>query len=80
MPDSVDRNTLDASPTADHIADYRERANSEEKTIEVAFPAGEDTKRLVVSPRGTIVLLNNVSEETFNRSVSAEEVAAALPE
>jgi len=79
MSNTVQRLDLDQLPDADTIASLREQAQSEESSIEAHFPTttGEQ-KRLVVSPRGTVVLLNDVSEETFNQSRSAEEIADAL--
>jgi hypothetical protein len=79
MPASVDRRELDSIPDESTIADLREAAADEEASIEVTFPAADgETKRLVVSPRGTVVLLNNVSEETFNQSKPAAEIATYL--
>jgi len=79
MPTSVDRREFDARPDASTIADLREEAAAQDVSIEATYPvADEDTKRLVVSPRGTVVLLNDVSEETFNQSVSPSEIAEQL--
>ncbi|MFP4227379.1 MAG: hypothetical protein ACLFTE_00970 [Salinivenus sp.] len=78
MTDTIQRKSIDHLPGAHQIASYREEANTTGSSVEVQFPAGDTTKRLVVSPRGTVVLLNNVSEEAFNRSVSPEDIAAAL--
>jgi hypothetical protein len=79
MPTSVDRRDLEAIPDESMIADFREEAADQDASIEASFPASDgDTKRLVVSPRGTVVLLKNVSEETFNRSVAPAEIADAL--
>jgi hypothetical protein len=81
MPPSVDRRELDAVPDESTIATFRDEAAADDVSIEATFPApGGETKRLVVSPRGTVVLLNNVSEETFNQSVAPAEIAAALRE
>lgn len=81
MPDSVQRLDLDQIPDADVITSLREQAEAESVSVEARFPAGSETqKRLVVSPRGTVVLLNDVSEETFNRSRSANEIADTLRE
>lgn len=81
MTDAVDRRTLDQTPDASDIATYREEAAEQDVSIEATYttPNG-GTKRLVVSPRGTVVLLNNVSEKTFNQSRSAAEIATALRE
>jgi len=79
MPPSVDRRDLDAIPDAATIADVREEAAQQDASIEATFPTPDgETKRLVVSPRGTVVLLNDVSEETFNPSVAPDEIAETL--
>jgi hypothetical protein len=75
---SVDRRDLDARPDESTIATLREEAAAQDASIEAHYPAGDKEKRLVVSPRGTVVVLNNVSEETFNQSVPAAEIAAQL--
>lgn len=73
--------SLDVPPNAETIADLREQAAAQEKSVEVQFPATDgETKRFVVSPRGTCVLLQNVREDTFNRSVAPDEIASALRE
>jgi hypothetical protein len=79
MPDSVQRQELDDIPDESTIAALRGRADDEAVSVEAHFPTAEgESKRLVVSPRGTVVLLNDVSEDTFNQSVSAAEIAEAL--
>jgi hypothetical protein len=79
MPTSVDRRELDAIPDESAIARFRETAAEQDTSIEATFPASDgDTKRLVVSPRGTVVLLTDVSEDTFNQSVAPAEIAEAL--
>jgi hypothetical protein len=79
MPDSVQRHELNAVPDESTIRSLREDAKAEEVSVEVSFPVGDDEeKRLVVSPRGTVVLLNDVSEETFNQSKTAADIADAL--
>lgn len=81
MTDAVDRRTLDQTPNASDIASYREEAAEHDVSIEATYtPPDGAQKRLVVSPRGTVVLLNDVSEETFNQSRSADEIATALQE
>lgn len=79
MSNTVQRLELDTLPNADTITSLREQAEADAVSVEAHFshPSGEQ-KRLVVSPRGTVVLLNDVSEETFNRSRSANEIADAL--
>jgi len=77
----VQRDVLDSPPSAARIAEAREAAAAAEASMELTFPvASGGEKRLVVSPRGTVVLLNDVSEATFNQSESAESIASALPE
>ena len=78
MSDSVQRRSLDVPPTPSQIASSRETAAEQNVSVELRFPADTDSKRLVVSPRGTVVLLNDVSEETFQQSQSAEDIATAL--
>ena len=69
---------LDDRPDADTITSLRAEAREQGASVQANIPMNETTKRLVVSPRGTVVLLNDVSEETFNASHSAEDIAAAL--
>ena len=79
MPDTVQQRTLDQIPDESTIVTLREQAENEGASVEASFPAADGSqKRLVVSPRGTVVLLSDVSEATFNRSVSASEIADAL--
>lgn len=79
MPDTIETTDLDSIPNADTIAELRTRASEKGQSVGVTFPSPEgERKRLVVSPRGTSVLLNDVSEETFNRSVEADAIADAL--
>ena len=71
--------SLDTPPDADQIADLREQAAEEDRSIEVRFPdAGDEPKRFVVSPRGTCVVLTNLREDSFNPSVTAKDIASAL--
>lgn len=72
--------TLDAPPAVDTIEQYRKEAEERGDSFIAAFPNAEQEQRyLVVSPRGTCVLLDaNYSEDTFNPSVSAEAVAEAI--
>jgi hypothetical protein len=79
MPDSVQHHELDVAPDDSTIASLRADAEADDVSVEVSFPAANgEKKRLVVSPRGTVVLLNDVSEETFNPSTSAADIADAL--
>lgn len=73
--------SLDAPPDADQIADLREQAAEEDRSIEVTFPdADDESKRFVVSPRGTCVVLTNTRENSFNPSATSEDIASALRE
>lgn len=79
MPESVQTRELDAIPDESTISSVREEAAESGTSVTLRFPAASgEEKRLVVSPRGTVVLLNDVSEETFNQSRSAAEIAQAL--
>ena len=79
MPDLQDLPTLDASPTAAQIAEMREKAAAEGESVQAVLPTDADVpKRLVVSPRGTCVLLQDTREESFNPSVDAADIAEAL--
>jgi len=70
---------LDQSPDASTLASLRDDAEEQGASIETTYPAEDGTqKRLVVSPRGTVVVLTDVSEATFNRSRSAAEIAEQL--
>ncbi len=80
MSTSVDRHELDHIPDEETIASFRDAADEQDVTIEARYPSAEGQKRLVVSPRGTVTVLNDVSEATFNRSQSAAEIAASLRE
>lgn len=80
MSTSVDRHELDHIPDEETIVSFREAADAQDVTIEARYPSVDGEKRLVVSPRGTVTILNDVSEDTFNRSQSAAEIAAALRE
>lgn len=79
MANSIDMKDLDRPPDADIITELREQAGNRGESVGVIFPAKDgERKRLVVSERGTCVLLNDTREDTFIPSVEAEEVAAAL--
>jgi len=81
MSDSVQRRSLDHIPDEATISTLRKEANEEATSVEASFPAADGAeKRLVVSPRGTVVLLNDVSEDTFNRSVASAKIVEALRE
>jgi len=78
MDGQIDTRTLDAPPDADLITELRDRAHDRGEAVGVIFPADGERKRLVVSPRGTCVLLNETREDSFNPSVGVEEIAATL--
>jgi len=81
MPDPPARHELAELPDEEAISSLREQAQEQGASVEARFPTADGKqKRLVVSPRGTVVLLNDVSKDTFNRSVSASDVATALRE
>jgi len=81
MPDAIEMTDLAAPPDADTITELRDEAGSSGESVGATFPTPDgDRKRFVVSPRGTCVLLNDTREDTFNRSVEAEEIATALQE
>lgn len=81
MSDTVDRRTIDQLPDASIITTLRDEAADREISIEATYPSPDGPeKRLVVSPRGTVVLLQNTSEATFNQSESAADIAEALRE
>jgi hypothetical protein len=71
--------SFDSPPDAEAIADLRNQASAQDESIEVTFSTTDgDTKRLVVSPRGTCVLLQDTREDSFIPSVAPEDVAASL--
>lgn len=81
MPEQSDVPALDAPPDAETIADLRDRAATRGESVEVTFPTPDNgTKRFVVSPRGTCVVLANTREDTFNQSVAPEDIAVSLRE
>lgn len=80
MSTSVDRRELDHIPDEATIVSFREAAEEQDVSIEARYPSADGEKRLVVSPRGTVIVLYDVSEATFNRSQSAAEIAASLRE
>lgn len=81
MTPSSPASSLDSPPDAEAIAELRTRASAQGEAVEVTFPTADgDTKRFVVSARGTCVVLQNTREDSFNPSVAPEEVAASLRE
>lgn len=79
MTESADVSALDGPPDAAQVASLREQASEEGASVEVTFPTEDgETKQFVVSPRGTCVVLHDLRENSFNPSVSSEDIAAAL--
>jgi len=71
---------LDAPPQAAVIGQLREQAEADGSAVIATFERPpKDTYYLVVSDRGTCVLLNEgITIETFNRELDDAEVAEAL--
>lgn len=70
---------LSSPPDAEDIAELRTQASNRDDSVQVHFPASNgETKRFVVSPRGTCVVLNDTRTASFNPSVDAEDIAEAL--
>ncbi|MFB6280007.1 MAG: hypothetical protein ABEK75_10930 [Salinibacter sp.] len=81
MMSSSPASSLDSPPDAEVIAELRTQASAQGESVEVTFPTADgETKRFVVSPRGTCVVLQDTREDSFNPSVAPEEVAASLRE
>jgi hypothetical protein len=72
--------SIDRTPTADDITQYRQEAAERSGSVVAAYPGPEGRQQfLVVSARGTCVVLDQrVSRETFNASVDADDIASAL--
>ncbi|PEN14952.1 hypothetical protein CRI94_01275 [Longibacter salinarum] len=69
---------LDASPTPDGIDQLRTEAQEHAEAVAAALPWGSDTY-LVVSPRGTCVLLDDfVTRDSWEPNKSSETVATEL--
>ncbi|MFB6273870.1 MAG: hypothetical protein ABEL51_13335 [Salinibacter sp.] len=81
MDEQIEMRNLSAPPDADLITELRDQAHERGEAVGITFPTHNGPrKRFVVSPRGTCTLLNDTREETFNRSVSADEIAGKLRE
>lgn len=79
MKETADATELDSVPDAEIIEELRNEAGASEESVAILFPSTEGPpKHLVVSPRGTCVVLDETIDESFNPSVSAEEIATAL--
>jgi hypothetical protein len=71
---------LDAPPTADAIESLRTEAHEHAEAVAAALPWGADTY-LVVSPRGTCVLLDDfLKSDSWAPDKSAETVSTELHE
>ena len=71
---------LDTPPDAAIVMQLREKAQTDGESVIATFHnGGPEPFYLVVSDRGTCVLLDDhVTVQTFNREAEAEDVAAAL--
>lgn len=70
--------SLDAKPTATAIADLRDQAHSASEAVAAALPDEADAF-LVVSPRGTCVLLDNyLKRDSWPPHKDAETVATEI--
>lgn len=79
MPDAIEMKDLSVPPDSDTITELRDKASSRGASVVVTFSTPDgDHKRFVVSPRGTCVLLSDTREDTFNRSMDTDEIAASL--
>lgn len=79
MKDTTDATELDSIPGAETIEELRNEASTSGESVATLFPSAEGPpKHLVVSQRGTCVILDETIDESFNPSVSAEEIATAL--
>jgi len=70
--------TLDHAPSSEEIESYRKKATEQDESLVVAYPHGDVQRELVVSPRGTCVVLEyNTSNDALNPDTSPDDVAAA---
>jgi hypothetical protein len=70
--------TLDQAPSADEIASYREEASQQDDAVAVRYPHDDGPRELVVSPRGTCVVLeNNTSNDALSPDAPTTDVAEA---
>lgn len=71
--------SLSESPTANAISDLRAEAELESEAVAASIPSASDTY-LVISPRGTCVLLNDyLKSNSWTPQTSAETIAQELP-
>lgn len=69
---------LDHAPSSEEIASYRKKATEQDGSLVIVYPHGEVKRELVVSPRGTCVVLeDNTSNDALNPDTSPDDVAAA---
>lgn len=80
MSDLTPHHELDAPPDAEAISSYRDAAADSGTDVIVRYPnADGDTRHLVVSPRGTCVILQEqVSRDAYAPQTDASTVAEAL--
>lgn len=73
--------TLDALPSSSDVDAYRAEAEENGSDIVVAYPVEDETRELVVSPRGTCVIVgDNVTRNALHPDSAAADVVAALTE
>jgi len=71
---------LSESPTANAISDLRDQAKHGSESVAASIPSASDTY-LVISPRGTCVLLDDyLKRNSWTSETSAETIAQELPE
>lgn len=82
IPHLDNRNVYDLSesPTANAISDLRDQAKRGSESVAASIPSASDTY-LVISPRGTCVVLNDdLKRNSWTSETSAETIAQELSE
>lgn len=70
---------LDALPSPDDVDAYRAEAKEQDTDVVVEFPTDDGKRELVVSPRGTCVVVgDNVTRNALHPDAAAADVVAAL--
>ncbi len=78
MIDTAPTHTLDAPPSADDVRSYRQDAADSGDSVVVAYVYDGSDRHLVVSPRGTCVVLEGgTSNDAMNPDTAPEAVAEA---
>jgi len=73
--------TLDTLPSSSDVDAYRSEAEEHGSDVVVEYPVEDGTRELVVSPRGTCVIVgDNVTRNALHPDAEASEVVAALTE